>query len=223
MTLKTVTDVVWSFYYDGRAKATAQTLDKLDFKQGCLLAFAGLMRAMYVKSKSSDSFNEPDYSFVSPLLTVRRFPLEDLNTRGARRADMCGVDLLRLPKGAHFTNVYPVGTDCGGQMINEITQVEPGEENFYLTPDFSGFQFFVVKGKGLDTYNIPPCIKSLDIETTYSSDDMEISLDMAYEVVMSVLSVGLKVNGVPVKILDNNYSPQSREVKQKLQDAETNL
>lgn len=223
MTLKGVTDIVWSFYYDGRGKATAQTLDKADFKQACLLAFADLMRLMFVKSKSSDRFNEPDYSFVSPLLTVKRFELGEPNVVGMRRADMCDEDVLRLPHGAHFTNVYPVGTDCGGQPITEITQVEPGEENFYLTPDFSGYQFFVVKGRGINTYHIPPCVKHLDIETTYTSDKMDISLDMAYEVVMAVLAVGIKVNGVPVKILDNNYSPQPREVKHKLQEVENNI
>ena len=220
MKLKSVVDIVWYFYYDGRAKATAQTLDKLDFKQACLLAFADLMRAMFIKSKAADEFNEPDYSFVSPLLTIKRFPLGDANIVGLRRADMCDVDLIRLPHGAHLTNVYPVGTDCGGQQVGEITQVEPGEENFYLTPDFSNFQFFVVKGRGLNTYHVPPCIKHLDIETTYTGDDMDVSLDMAYEVVMAVLATGIKVNGVPVKILDNNYSPQPREVKHKLQEAE---
>lgn len=223
MKIKTLRDVILSFYYDGRQKATAQTIDKDDVLQACLLCFADMMRNAFYKSKAADEFNQPDYSFVSPILSIKRFPLGETNLVGMRRADMGEFDLLRLPKNAHFTNIYPVGTDCGGQPIGEITQVAPGEENFYLSPEFASFQFFVVKGRGLNTYHVPACIKSIDVETTYASDDIDISMDLAFEVAMTVLGMAIKVNGVPVKILDNNYSPQPREVKHKLEEAQNNV
>lgn len=221
MKIKQLAEVVWRFQYDGRPKATAQTLSRADVLQMCTLSYGEIMRQRFYDSKAKDEYNQPDYSFLSPLLTVQRFTLDDANIIGLRRADMSKFDLVRLPKNAHITNVYPVGSDCGGQAVGEITQVSPGEENFYLTPDFTSFLFFVVKGRGLNTYHVPPCVKSIDVETTYVTDDFDVSLDIGYEIAISVLTVGGKVNGQPIKILDNTYSPQPREVKRRLEEADT--
>lgn len=220
MRIKQVTEVVWQFFNDGRNKATAQTLSKSDIQQACILSFADLSRQQYIKSKSQDENNQPDYSFISPLLEIKRFELTDANYIGMRRADMGEFDLLRLPHGAHITNVYPVGSNCDGDIVGDVTQVEPGEENFYLSSDFSSYQFFVVKGRGLNTYHVPPCIKEVDVETTFITDDFDISLDMAANVVMAVLMMSIKVNGVPIKVLDNPYSPQPHEVKKRLAESE---
>ena len=220
MKIKQVSEVAWSFYSDGRPKATAQTLNKADFGQMVQLAFAEMMRQKYYESKKLDDFNQPDYSFLSPILETKRFKLTEANVIGMRRADMCNIDLFRLPKNSHFTNVYPVGSDCNGIALGEVTQVSPGEEDFYLTPDFSSFLFYVVKGRGLNTYNLPPCVKEVDVEATYNSDDIDISMDLAYEVIMAVLGTAIKVNGIPIKILDNPYSPQPHEVKKRLQETE---
>lgn len=220
MRIKQVAEICWTFFYDGRPKATAQTLSQEDFKQMCLLAFANNTRATYYKSKQLDQFNEPDYSFISPILDTRRFTLTEANIIGMRRADMCDTDLFRLPKNAHFTNVYPVGADCNGIALGEVTQVCAGEENFYLSPDFTSFLFYVVKGRGLNTYNLPPCVKEVDVESTYNADDIDISMDLAYDVIMAVLGTSIKVNGIPIKILDNPYSPQPHEVKKRLQETE---
>ena len=220
MKIKQVGEVIWQFYQDGRAKATAQTLSKADIQQAAILSYADLARQMWYKSKAQDENNQPDYSFISPILDIKRFELTDANYIGMRRADMGDFDLLRLPHGAHITNVYPVGSNCDGDIVGDITQVEPGEENFYLSPDFQSYQFFVVKGRGLNTYHVPPCIKEIDVETTFITDDIDISLDMAANVVMAVLQMSIKVNGIPIKVLDNPYSPQPREVKHRLEETE---
>lgn len=218
MKIKHVAQVVWRFYSDGRPKATAQTLSQGDIKEACILSFADLARQTTIKSKVQDENNEADYSFISPLLTIKRFKLGEVNYIGMRRANMCELDLIRLPKNAHFTNVYPVGSNCDGDIVGDITQVAPGEENFYLSPDFSSFQFFVVKGRGLNTYHVPPCINEIDVEAPYITDDIDISLDMAANVVSAVLGMSIKVNGIPIKVLDNPYSPQPREIKHQLQE-----
>lgn len=220
MKIKQVADVAWNIFSDGRPKATGLTLDKADFSQMCQLAFADQIRINYYKSRQLDQFNEPDYSFISPILETHRFKLSEPNVIGMRRADMCDIDLYRLPKNSHFTNVYPVGAGCNGVALGEVTQVAPGEENFYFGPDFSSFLFFVVKGRGINTYNLPACVNEVDIEATYNSDDIDISMDLAYQVIMAVLGTSIKVNGIPIKILDNPYSPQPHEVKKRLQETE---
>jgi hypothetical protein len=224
MKIKTLSEVIFRFYSEGRPKATAMTFNERDIAQMVKLNFAELVRQQYYNSKKMDEYNRPDYSFVSPILSIKRFTLSDTNSRGMRRADMGEFDLFRLPKNEHFANVYFVGEGCDGFDTDEITQVETGEENFYINnPDLSSFKFYVVKGRGINTYNVSPCIKSVDIETTYSSDDIDIEMAMAYEIASAMLGLLLKIKQVPLKILDNNYAPQPTELKHRLQEAESNI
>lgn len=222
MKIKHVVEVVWKLYYDGRPKATAQTISKGDFTQACLLAYAGITRQKFLESKGRDESGEADYSFTSQMLSIKKFVLSEANGVGMRRADMDEYDLFRLPKNANFTNVYPLGSDCSGQNVGNVTQVSAGEENFYLTADFSDFKFFVVNGRGINTYHIPPCVKEVEIETTYIVDDVDLSMDLAYEVLMAVLGLTIKINGIPIKIQDNVYAPQPTELKHRLQQEAQN-
>lgn len=194
MTLGIIQEVVWRFYQNGKPQANNQTLLKADMGQKIKLLFADAMRQRYYESMKADQFNQPDYSFSSPILSVQRFELPEADMVGKRRADMGEFNLYRLPKNSHFTNVYPVG-NCGNTEVGEITQVAPGEENFYIgNPDLSGYKFYVVKGRGIDTYNVPPCIKSLDIETTYDvGAETEIDNSIASQIVDQILGVALGI------------------------------
>lgn len=196
MILKSLSELIWRFYQNGKAKANNQHLLKQDISQKIKLLFADAMRQRYFESMKADEFNQPDYAFVSPILAVKRFPLSDPDIKGKRRADMGAFDLYRLPKNSHFTNVYPYADKgCGNTEVGEITQVVPGEENFYIgNPDLSEYQFYVVKGRGIDTYNLPPCITGLDIETTYDvGDTTDIDMSIASQIVDQVLGVALGI------------------------------
>lgn len=216
MQLIQLTEFIWRFYQDGRARATALTLTKADIMQYAKSALSAMMRDQYLKSKKI--LGEEDYYFYSQILSIQRFVLSDPDARGMRRADMKGIELYRLPKNTHFTNIYPIGDGCiGSDSTIELTQVSPGEENFYLSGDYDGvFSFYVVKGAGINTYHLPSCITSLDIETTYNGDDIEVSLDEAMEVANIVLGVSLKVRGYP-KSIDNSFDPSTQDFKKKLQ------
>src|ERR1700760_3789099 len=186
MTLQQLSEVIWRFYQVGRAKATSQTITEADIMQYAKAALSCMMRQQYMLSKKMNDGEE--YYFYSQILSIKRFNLNDPDNRGMRRADMGSIDLYRLPKNMHFTNIYPIGDSCtGGDGSLELTQVSPGEENFYLSGDYDFFKFYVVKGKGINTYHLPPCIKSLDIETTYDSPEIDVSLDQAMDVANVVL------------------------------------
>ena len=197
MKLEQLSEVLWRFYQEGEADVKKQRFRKQDILQMAKMAFSNSMRTQYYLSKNLDEYRRADYSFVSPLFAVKRFPLSEPDTRNMRRADMSDFDLYRMPKNSHIPNVYPVGGGCAASDANiEITQVEAGEENFYLNnPDLSFFTFFVVKGRGVNCYNIPPCVKSVDIETTYESSEIDVSLDIAYDVSLMVLGQIFKVKG----------------------------
>jgi hypothetical protein len=217
-----LSEIVWEFFQKGRAKATGQTLRQPDIAQMIKLNFGNLMRQRYIQSQKLSQFGEADYSFLSPVLAVKRFPLSDPDSRGMRRADMGDVDLYRLPNNAHFTNMYPVGESCLGS-VGEVTQVKPGEESFYQSPDFSDFKFFVVKGRGIDTYNLPHCVKHLDIETTYDLPDFEITDDIGFEIASNILGLSQKIIINQGKSIDNSFTPNTMDVKQRLEEAASAL
>lgn len=186
-------ELTWRLYQNGKAYATSQYILKPDIEQKCKLYFADAMRQRFYESMKSDEFGRPDYSFVSPILQVKKFKLGDKDMLNARRCDMGDFDLYRLPKNTHFANVYPVGT-CKDN-IGILTQVSPGEENFYINdPDLSSFMFYVVKGRGINAYNVPPCVVELAIETTYDvDDDVDIDKSIASIIVDQILNVVLGI------------------------------
>lgn len=195
MIIKELQELVWRWYELGKPQANNQTLIKADMGQKIKMLFADAMRQRYYESMAADQYRQPDYSFVSPILNVKRFELGEPDYKGKRRADMSEFDLYRLPKNSHFTNIYPVGDGCGNDEVGEITQVAPGEENFYINDsDLSSLKFFVVKGRGIDTYNIPACVKSLDIETTYDvGGDTDIDNSIGSQIIDQILNVALGI------------------------------
>lgn len=217
MILKTVGEFTWRWIQDGRADATARTLRKADVIQYCRAAYGNINRQIYYASKKS---NDGDESyFYSPALDIKTFTLSEPNAVGMRRADMSAFDLYRLPHNKHIPNVYPVGQACETKDVGQITLLDnPGEENFYLGPEYEDFMFGVVKGRGVNTYHVPPCIKEVDIESTYDNDNVDVSLDIAFDVASQVLGVALRIPGYAGKETNNPYqSPQSLQLKRALQ------
>jgi len=195
MILKDVVELTWRFYQNGKPQASNQQLLKADMEQKMKLLFADAMRQRYYESMKMDKFGEPDYSFVSPILEVKKFELTEADRVGMRRADMTGATVYRLPKNSHFTNVYPVADGCGNEDMGEITQVAPSEENFYINDsDLSSEMFFVVKGKGINTYNVPPCVKAVNVEASYDlNGDTEIDNSIASIIIDQILNVALGI------------------------------
>ncbi len=196
MFLSTLSEVVWQFFQLGKPKADKQTLAQADVLQMCKMSAANNFRQQYLFGQKVipgknilEVTDDPEYYFISPLLAIKRFELPETNNpQGMRRVDMGQFDLFRLPKNAHFTNLYLVNEACGGQKVGNLTLVKNGESKFYTSAKFRSFIFGEVVGRGINTYNVPPCVKNIDIETTYESEDSDISLDIAFEVSKEVLS-----------------------------------
>lgn len=196
MKLKQVGEIAWRWYKNGKQLANKQDLLQKDIEQQVKVLYANLIRQMAYKTRATA--DGQDYYFMSPLLAIKRFSLPEADDRGKRRLDMSEFDLYRMPYNSHFTNVYPISEGTCGESINmEITQVSPAEENFYVgKADLSWFYFYVVKGRGLDTYNLPPCIKSLDVEATFDVADMDgvdVTMDMASDIINQILGIALGI------------------------------
>lgn len=199
MNLKRLSEVIWNAYQEGNPRSDKQTFSQSDVEQMCKTAAANSFRQMYmfgqrvIPGKKIQALpDEPEYYFLSPLLAVKRFKLSEPDELGKRTADMKEFDLYRLPKNMHFTNIYMVNGKCGGQKTNVLTLLRNGEEKFYAgKPKYKFFVFGTVVGRGIETFNVPACVKELDVETTFDSDntDVDITLDIASDVLNEVLKL----------------------------------
>lgn len=216
MVIKQLSEIVFKFANAGRPKVTAQSIDKASITQMVMLALGNILRQRYYESKKLNEFGQPDYSAISPILGTIEFKLSDPDTVGMRRADMSQYDLYRLPNDAHIVNIFPMAGSCGSKQIGKISLVEPGEERFYLSPDFSFFLFGVVKGRGINLYNLPYCVSRVVIETTYNSSDVDVSFEVAEEIALHILGVVLKIPAFSGKVIDNPYSPPQVDLRREL-------
>ena len=217
MIIKQLKEVVFKFANEGRPKATARTLREADLEQMIMMAFGNILRQRYYESKKLNEFGEPDYSAISPILGTIEFTLSEPNTIGMRRADMSKYDLYRIPFDGHIVNMWPIGGECGSDEVGKISLVKAGEEKFYLKPKFNFFLFGVVKGRGINFYNLPLCINKVAIEATYNSDEVDISFDIAFEIANNILGVVLKLPDFKNKDIDNPYSPPQIEMRRYMQ------
>jgi len=216
MKLKQVSEVIWQIYNKGRAKATAQTYNKNDIKQLVTMGVGQKMRARYIEGKKLDVRN--DYYYYTGDLDSKPYDLGEANMIGMRRIEIPD-DIIKLPNNMDIVNVYPVGSCKGTDGSKQITQVAPGEENFYLTAAFEDFWFFREKGKGLNFYHIPPCVKQIEVERVYVNDNLDVSLDLCYDVGTEILGIIFKAKQtIIVKPTDNPYQPDAVELRKKLEE-----
>lgn len=216
MIIKQLSEIIFKFSSAGRPKVTAQTVDKASITQMVMLALGNILRQRYYESKKLNDFGKPDYSAISPILGTIEFPLSDPNTAGMRRADMSQYDLYRLPNDGHITNMYPISGDCGSIEVGKISLVEPGEERFYTDPKFSFYLYAVVKGRGVNFYNLPVCVNAVGIETTYNSDEVDVSFEVGEEIANHILGVVLRIPAFTGKVIDNPYSPPQIDLRKQL-------
>jgi hypothetical protein len=212
MIILVLSDVIYNFYERGRPNAATKTFDKEDIREFVKMALSNEMVKTYYTNKQLNEGEE--YYITSPLLSVQRFELGKPNSRGMRRLDMKDFDLFRLPKNSHITNAFPVG--CGGTESKSITIVDPGMDYYYNKPKFRGFEFGYPSGRGLNTFNIPACAKFMDVESTFSTDEIDVSLDVAYRVSVSVLGTMLNVPFFMGKNPENTYAEPHAQLRQNL-------
>jgi len=211
MFLKQLSEVIFTFYSNGKVESTNQELEQEDITQFTKMAFGNIMRRLYYAEKKNQKINEN--FFVNAILSSQTFPLSDANANGMRSADMSAFDLYRLPENAQIVNVYPIG--CGSEQGMALSQVAAGEEYFYLQPQYKFFKFYKIKGRALNTYNLPPCVKSVEVEAAFDSEDVDVSFDICYDVAQEVLGVSLRLPEWQKKV-DNSYSTAQRDLRQKL-------
>lgn len=215
MKLKQISEVIWVWYDGGRPSATNVTLKKKDMEQMVFMQVADQMKMRFYESRKNNDGEKTD--FLAPLLTSKQYPIGEANYQGKRSA-VYKEEVIRLPKNCDVTNVYLVASNCEGTVNLDLTQVQPGEENFYINDsDLKFFKFFVQKANKIDTYNVPPCIEKIEVERAFMQDDLDIPLDVAYDISVQILGVSLKVRGF-VPLEDNSADANRNQLRNQLEE-----
>lgn len=213
-----LSDLIYQIYNSGRPKSSNRNYDERDVLLFSKVSLGNVLRVRYYEGIKNGGGQ--DLYFLSPLLSIQEFPLNDADIMGVRRADMSAFDMYRAPHNSNIVNIYPKGCDT---VSKAISLVEPGEEYFYTDGKFSAFKFGVVKGRGINTYHLPPCVKALVVEATFDGEDkdgnpidVDIPHDIAYDVSNQVLNRLIGIPDFMNKNVDNPYALPMKNLKQKL-------
>lgn len=220
MKVEQLAEVVWQLFEGGRPTATNQTLEQDDVRQIVYMQAAYQLKMRFYESRKMNDGEKTD--FIGGLLGVRQYDLSEADIRG-KRSVTYNEEVMRLPRNSDVTNVYMVASNCNEDVSGIVTQVQPAEENFYMNdPDLGFFKFYVQKGNKIDTYNIPDCIEKIEVERVYTTDDLEVPLDIAYEVATNVLGVTLKVRGfIPTE--DNPSDGNRNQLRYQLEEQDKKM
>lgn len=214
MKIKSLVEVVWKYYDNGRPSATNRTLREADIRQMVLMETAYQLKMSFFDSRNNQDDNKTD--FIGGILSTKIYDLSEPDTLGKRVA-VYDDEVMRLPKNIDIPNIKMVGEGCTQPVSGEVTQVQPGEENFYIyNPDLSSFIFYVQKGNKYETYHIPPCVKQIEVERIYTYENIDIPLDISNAVAAKVLDISLGIRGF-IPIADNSQDGNRNQIRYKIE------
>lgn len=202
MTINQLANIVWTFY-NGRNKSTNVTISEAKMAQYCKLGYAAVMRNLWLK------FGNKLYAYTSNVLS-KEFDLTEPDMKGRRFINMGKTPTIALPDNMDIFNIEPINeANSGG--CKKITMVQAGEDAFY--EGISGFPFAAKKGKGIQTYNIPDCIKKVSVEAVYDDMDLDMPQDILFDVSKEVLGLIFEIKKYPQRKIDDQSSDLLEQLK----------
>lgn len=215
MNLETISYIIEDLYYNGVVKSNSRQLTRNTILEYCKLGYANVMRNLWFTFKKQGFGNE-QYFFTGSL-TRKIFDLGEVDKNGRRCVDISNYPIIRLPKNMHIFSVRPINEINCNSDLEIATQVMPGEVNFYTNDTFNGYSFFCLVGNSIDCYNIPDCIKKVEVEAVWDNSNADIPNDIAADVIKYILIDLFKVKQISIdKIDDNNPNEIIQQIKNKL-------
>lgn len=215
--LSWIAEVLFQIYYSGRPKAGGK-LALQDFEQMCRMANGTIMRRLYYDYKGKGETTFPGW-YASYLPAPKKFDLGEADARGRRIIELTD-GIMRLPKNTGFFDIYPYiakGEVCG---CDHVQIMDAGQESIYCGADFK-IPMAVLKGKRIVVYNIPECVKEMEVEAIFEGGiDMQVPMDVSLDIANAVLGEMLKFPGFPVD-KTNDQDPNAVSYKNRLQEKET--
>lgn len=215
MTLEKLSYLLESFFYNGVVKSDSRQLNRFDLLEYAKIAYATVMRNLWFQLKKTANSNET--YFLTGSLARKEFELKSVGNK--KSIDLSKTPVIYLPENKHIFSINPINeAECS---IGIITLVQPAESRFYKDDaDFSTFAFCEPIGNYIDFYNLPECVKKIELEAVFDDIKAEIPNDIAADIVKYMLKDMLAIKQINVdKIDDNNPNEFVQQLKSKLNDA----
>lgn len=211
MRIKTIAQAIQELYYNGRP-TVSKRLDKRDFLQFAKMAHGSIMRKMYYEERQLRQHNW----YFGDQLEEKKFDLSEPNSKRERTITIKsdkkedGLNgVLKLPHGLGIFVIKPV---CEDGDCPDIIRSEPGSEWLYTGKAFEGQVFWSQRSSKVVIFNLDTCIKEVEVIGIWNDDDIDIPSDVAFDIVLMVMSLTLKVINVPVD-RNNDEDPNTKAIK----------
>lgn len=211
--LSWVAEIILQIYYTGRPKADKKLRIEY-FEQLVKMANASIMRKIYFDLRDKGEV----FDYFGFQLEQKEFTLPDKDRRGRRVLifdDNEGV--LRLPKGLGIFDIFPVTDDPS--VPTKIHYVGAGTNELWSGPDFDDLMKYENRGKKITFYNVPDCVKTVEVDGIFNDVDLEVPFDVVIDIINIVLVETLKTINQPIDKTDDG-DPNLITVKSKLAEKE---
>lgn len=214
MNIKDIAQVIEELYYNGRA-TVSKKLDMRDFLMLARMANGTIMRKLYYEEKQNGQHNW----FFGSQVFEKEFKVSEPNKKGVRFitikegdefSDDARLGVIRMPHDSGILLIQDVDGDG-----DDIARSEPGSDWLYTGPAFDSKPFWTRRGDRIALHNIDDCVTTVEVIGIFDDKDMDIPYDVAFDIVLQVMSLALKVINVPVD-KTNDDDPNTQMIKKQL-------
>jgi hypothetical protein len=209
--IERVAALIESIYYNGRVKSEKK-LDFKDFLEHARYAHGAIMRKLYYEMKNA---GEKPVTYFSQVAELRTYDVSEADARGRRRVEI--ENALVLPRGL---GIISVDSAADEKCDVHFHQTKAGSDWLYQGAEYEDTPMYSLRSGGVVLRGAPDGLKQVEVLAVLNDTEIDIPLDVAFDIVNSVLGVDLKVAGFPVdKTTDQN--PNVVTVKQRLAQPES--
>ena len=176
MTLGTLTEIVQNLYLRGVVKSTNVELTNEVIQAYLRTAYGAVIQSIADKKQRQ---GDSDYSYtISGAVKTETITLEKSGNKST--FNLSEFNVMKLDKGMDIVSFeQPAKYDsCVGGNVLTITPVTPFEVKFYLVNESKSEYFYVRTGLGGTIYNLPDCLKELNISFVDADAEADLPEDV---------------------------------------------
>ncbi len=182
MRLKALSELVQKFVSSGVIKVTDISLTQSTI-EGYLTASYGFVMQQIIDKKKRNG--ELDVSYLIGG-SIKNVDLKVKKTGNNHSISLTGLKIMRLDNAMQIIGFDNPIDDCGcGQQVvplETISYVQPYEAKFYQGAAYSDLFYYTFSGESIVIYNIPDCLKLLNLQYVSDASEADIPEDVCLQI-----------------------------------------
>lgn len=209
MNIELLADIIQEFYYSGRVKSDRK-LKREDFVQLSRIAHGNVLRNLFKEPAIARQYMQ----YYGQHTDSQIFTVSEKQENGKRIIEIPKEkEMLRLPNGVGIFSVRSLSTE----KCSAVTFVRKilGTDWLLCGEDFEDVQTFAIKRNVIELDGAPDCMKEAEVTGIFSDENIDIPVDIAFDIFNLVIGQSLKVAGFPVDKHDNQ-NPNYKEIEARI-------